>query len=554
MINLDYPSILKYINKYVVKGRTESAAFLIWYLESYYRLDSIDAIDSVCDQNGDKGVDGIYINDLNGTIDIFQTKISQSNSKTIGDTVLKEFAGTLSQFESVEKLQDLIDSGGSAQVVSLVKRLGLITKLGQYKIKGIFLSNIELDANGAAFLNNHQQIEFIGKSKLENTFISPSRDIPSNLRADFDISSINSSTYHVTTDTLAVIAPIRASELVGMPGISNQSIFAYNVRGPLGKTNVNRDIVKSIKDRDAHKKFPLFHNGITIVTDKVTTSEDKLTIENFYVVNGCQSLTALFDNKSSLTDDLRILTKFIQVPVGSDLSKTITEYSNNQNGVKLRDFKSNNPIQVRLQNEFISNYKDQFFFEIKRGEEYGKDLVAISNEAAGIYLMAFDLKEPWSTPRKYQVFDEKHSDIFARPEVTAHRVVMLHLIDEIISEKIDDTNNQLVAKYNLTKFAIMYMLRQIIDSDDIKETLLNEPQKFVYDKSDRFKFVRIISSIVDDIIVDFNGEMDTLGEDFDYRSKLRDETWVKKLSNEIVGSYIKMVKRGRIKSFQEEWL
>ena len=55
MINLDYPDILDLFSEYLDPKRTESAAFLIWYLENYYRLDSLEAVDSVCDQRGDKG-------------------------------------------------------------------------------------------------------------------------------------------------------------------------------------------------------------------------------------------------------------------------------------------------------------------------------------------------------------------------------------------------------------------------------------------------------------------------------------------------------------------
>ena len=58
-MNVDYPEILRHIADYNVSGRTESASFLIWYLENYYRLSSQEAIDSVCDQRGDKGIDGI---------------------------------------------------------------------------------------------------------------------------------------------------------------------------------------------------------------------------------------------------------------------------------------------------------------------------------------------------------------------------------------------------------------------------------------------------------------------------------------------------------------
>lgn len=66
---------------------------------------------------------------------------------------------------------------------------------------------------------------------------------------------------------LAFIASIKANELVKMSGIADQSVFAHNLRGPLGGTIVNGDIVKSIKEKAHQKKTPLFHNGITIVTN-----------------------------------------------------------------------------------------------------------------------------------------------------------------------------------------------------------------------------------------------------------------------------------------------
>ena len=335
MINIDYPNILTLIKEHIDPKRTESASYLIWYLQNYYRLDTQEAIDAVCDQNGDKGVDGIYLNDANGTIDIFQTKISQKVVRTVGDTNLKEFFGTLSQFESKESIQKILDTGGATQVVGLIKRLKLIDTFDQYRIRGIFISNIELDSNGQSYLDITPTIEFVGKNILETTFISNERTVPQNEVAEFDIAGLNISKHFVDAETLAYIIPIKANELVKMPGIADQSVYAYNVRGPLGGTNVNRDIVKSIKDKGLHKKFPLFHNGITIVTIKITetpdsTTPEKLKIETFFVVNGCQSLTALYENKKELTDDLRILTKFVQVAVDGDLSKTITQFSNNR--------------------------------------------------------------------------------------------------------------------------------------------------------------------------------------------------------------------------------
>src|SRR5207245_638730 len=63
MIDVDHPQILTLFAQHRAAGRTDSAAFLIWYLENYYRLETVEAIDAVCDQPGDKGVDGIFVND-----------------------------------------------------------------------------------------------------------------------------------------------------------------------------------------------------------------------------------------------------------------------------------------------------------------------------------------------------------------------------------------------------------------------------------------------------------------------------------------------------------
>src|SRR5258708_1520198 len=107
MLDLNYPAILSNFQKYIDPARSESASFLIWYLENYYRLESQDAIDAVCEQRGDKGVDGIFVNDSNETIVIFQTTISQKGNSTIGDKPLREFAGPLTQFRNSASISAL---------------------------------------------------------------------------------------------------------------------------------------------------------------------------------------------------------------------------------------------------------------------------------------------------------------------------------------------------------------------------------------------------------------------------------------------------------------
>lgn len=163
---LAYPKLLELFRDYIVPGRAESASFLIWYLQNYLRLDSVEAIDSVCDQKGDKGVDGIFVNDSEQTITIFQSRIVQSESTTIGDKTLREFSGTLTQFSSSNSVKTLINSAGAGQVALLAKRLDLLNKVTTYDVRGEFITNAVIDVNWSSFLENNSNIYFVGRNEL----------------------------------------------------------------------------------------------------------------------------------------------------------------------------------------------------------------------------------------------------------------------------------------------------------------------------------------------------------------------------------------------------
>lgn len=197
-------------------------------------------------------------------------------------------------------------------------------------------------------------------------------------------------------------------------------------------------------------------------------------------------------------------------------------------------------------------FPDQYYYEIKRGDEPGAGR-KISNEDAGLYLRAFDLKEPWTTHRKYEVFEDKHSELFGRPSTTADRIVMLDLIVETIDAAIPEIENQLIGKYALARYLILYIVREILESDEMLQVISNQPAAFVRDEHARADFRACIELIVNDIIGDLNDELKTVEENFDYRGKLRDQQWVQALSRRIVADHRKLVSRKLMPSFREEW-
>ena len=288
------------------------------------RLDTQTAVDAVCDQKGDRGVDGVFVDENAQTITVFQSRISQRNDRTAGDAGLRELAGTVAQFATADGIKELVSAAGNAQVGALVDRLQLVDKIATHSLRGEFLTNINIDQNGTDYINSVPNIIFTGKDILQTTYVSEARDIPDHPPITFDIHGLPVAEWVVDTATRALVVPIKAVELVGMTGIADQSLFAYNVRGPLGRTQVNKDIGSSIGNKGRHKEFPLFHNGITVIARDVVSDPDRLTISGYYVVNGCQSLTALFDSKRMLTNDLRVLVKFIQADPRSALAQRVT--------------------------------------------------------------------------------------------------------------------------------------------------------------------------------------------------------------------------------------
>jgi hypothetical protein len=104
--DLEYAKLVTMIKPYVDKGRPISIAFLNWMLEHIYRLDQVAAEDAICDKNNDRGLDGIYVDDNQQEIHVFQSRTKQGG--TIGDKDLREFSGSLNQLRTTDALASFL--------------------------------------------------------------------------------------------------------------------------------------------------------------------------------------------------------------------------------------------------------------------------------------------------------------------------------------------------------------------------------------------------------------------------------------------------------------
>lgn len=531
------------LKPYQKRAPEVSAQFLRWFLENIFRLDRQDADDACVDAKQDKGVDGLYVNDVTETVHLFQVKTRQKEKSTLGDTELKEFYGSLKQFRTKEAVEALLASDANDHLKSAIKRNKIIEKIESgYRIEGVFCTNIEANSDAIDYLSCVEDIVLYDAKKISSEFIEYAANEGINGEFKFTVSDTEVIKYQTSQSTSARIFLAEALQLTHLDGIQDGKLFERNVRLSLGNTKINKSLISSIRSKDEHKNFPLYHNGITIICEEFTEeNSDILGIKNYVVVNGAQSLSSLYATKSKITSDLKILVRAIAVKGDSELSDKITTNSNNQNAIKPRDMRSNHGIQQRLKAE-VEAADAGIAYEVKRGEKLGGKV--LENEDAGLILLAMDLGEPWNCHQKYKVMDESHSKIFGRPDVTGWKIIGLNQLFSTLEDALAGFDDQAFGQYTLTRFFLAHAVSEIIRDSGRGSEALQSLRKII-EQGQMPEFCNVFSDIAKTTVNDLNAEIaeQAEAEPFDYKSDLKSPSWGKAMAAKLKASYRKDVTR-----------
>lgn len=67
------------------------------------------------------------------------------------------------------------------------------------------------------------------------------------------------------------------------------TVFYDNVRHFQSMNEVNAGMAASLANAECHSRFMLMNNGVTIIAKRVVPAGDDLTLEDYQIVNGCQT-------------------------------------------------------------------------------------------------------------------------------------------------------------------------------------------------------------------------------------------------------------------------
>lgn len=141
----------------------------------------------------------------------------------------------------------------------------------------------------------------------------------------------------------------------------HNQLYAENIRLYLGdRGNVNKDIIATITSSES-LWFPYMNNGISIICDSLAIGNTNaakhvqtFTLENMQIINGCQTVNALYSAKygENTRDNFRPANVMVRIyeinPSHTDFKMNIIKATNNQNSVKSYSLMANDPIQIRI--------------------------------------------------------------------------------------------------------------------------------------------------------------------------------------------------------------
>ncbi|HEX3741993.1 MAG TPA: AIPR family protein [Terriglobales bacterium] len=138
-------------------------------------------------------------------------------------------------------------------------------------------------------------------------------------------------------------------------------LFARNLRGVLGDTDVNDEIRSTIETSPS--SFWYFNNGITLVCKKISksmvggadTGFGTFHCQDVSVVNGAQTVSTIGKHTSASEENVKKLFVPLRVisleQANEKFGEDVTKTNNRQNRIENRDFVSLDPEQTRIRTE-----------------------------------------------------------------------------------------------------------------------------------------------------------------------------------------------------------
>jgi hypothetical protein len=358
----------------------------------------------VTDGSNDGGIDAYYIDQKTKTIYALQSKFRATSANFTSTSITPSdlLKMDVSRILKGEKCADNGTRYNDQIVKGMQRAIQKLPDAGSYTTKVVILGNTKnLSPTQLRKLIDGYTVDQFPHERAYRDLLFPVINgtyfTDPNLTIEINLANLRGETHldydaktaSLTPNIKLLFVPTR--EVGRIMNTYKNSILKFNPRSFLELTNnpVNKEIEASIRKTKTNE-FALFNNGITIVADSTSISSDtakqgtaQVVLRNPQLVNGGQTaytLGRIYESCISAEDfaifkGKEVLLKIITF-VGSQKGKgeegrlrlvgDISKASNSQTKVGESDRRSNDPIQLELQQEFFEQHG--LYYERKLGE------------------------------------------------------------------------------------------------------------------------------------------------------------------------------------------
>jgi hypothetical protein len=333
------------------------AAYAIHYLSG---TTPEDASSSITDAGSDNGIDALYYNDPNKRLYIVQSKwIKNGNGEPENGDIKKFVAGVRDLFNlRFERFNPKVKSKRT------MITLALNDPATRYEVVVAHTGTSLLATPSARDLKDLAE-EFNDVSEVLYTTVLNQSELHKSLTAGIAGEPINlqiglKSWGRKEQPHEAFYGQVTAEVVASWWTHYRQRLFARNLRGTLGETEVNAEIRQSLEQRPTD--FWYFNNGITLVARCANrpmaggsgTDFSMFHCDDVSVVNGAQTVSTIGkfgETNPTALENIYIPMRIIVRGDDQSFADEVTKTNNRQNRIENRDFVTLDPEQSRIRTE-----------------------------------------------------------------------------------------------------------------------------------------------------------------------------------------------------------
>jgi len=452
---------------YAQNFSNDGERFVAWYLRNVLLRTPVQTRDDITDGKDDKEIDAIVVDDEKCQVIVIQGKFFTA-SKVDGGPLHEVLAAWL-HIQNLPALQESANQKLKVKLEAVSEALH-----DDYEVVFELLTTGELTDSATADLRSFG--ETIGE--YEHPVASLSLVDAQTLRARWEeaLSVALPRLKHSLTlepgkylslevaNFKTVLAAVKLSDVLRLPGVKDQTLFRKNVRQSLGLTNkINKGLKQTLLGDNANFFF-LYHNGITAICDKLSLDQasSSLSMEGLSIVNGCQSINTIFacSEKIKKSDNSYLLFRFYEIPQ-ADIADRISIFTNSQSAVKPRDLRSNDKRISALKTAYENAFRDGFLIT-KRGQERPADRDDMKTMDVGLLakcLMSWHCQRPTIAYNENKLFDKYFDQLF-RSDYSPQDIHALNQWMQCIERRWQDgsmgLNDALMAAPSYSKFHLLF--------------------------------------------------------------------------------------------------